>query len=106
MARYLIEASYTSEGVMGLLKEGGTRRRAVVEEAVKSVGGRVEGFYFAFGESDVFVVVDGIDNVTAAGMALAIGSTGAVRQRTHVLLSPEEVDQACRKTSSYKAPGA
>jgi len=106
MARYLIEASYTSEGVMGLLKEGGTRRRAVVEEAVKSVGGRVEGFYFAFGESDVFVVVDGIDNVTAAGMALAIGSTGAVRQRTHVLLSPEEVDQACKKTSSYKAPGA
>jgi uncharacterized protein with GYD domain len=106
MAKYLVQASYTSEGVKGLLKDGGSKRRAAIEEAVSRLGGRLEGFYFAFGETDVFVVVDGLDNTAAAAVALAVGSTGAVRQRTHVLLSPEEVDEACKKTVSYRAPGA
>ena len=106
MAKYLVQASYTSEGVKGLLKDGGSKRRAAVEEAITKLGGRLEGFYFAVGESDVFVVADGLDNTTAAAVALAIGSTGAVRQHTHVLLSPEEIDQACKQTVSYRAPGA
>lgn len=104
--KYLIEASYTSEGVKGLLKDGGTKRRAVVEEAVKAAGGRLEFFYFAFGKTDVYAVIDGLDMTTAAAVALAVGSTGAVRQQTTVLLTPEEVDQACKKTVSYRAPGA
>jgi uncharacterized protein with GYD domain len=105
MAKYMILASYTSEGIKGLLKDGGTKRRAAVEEAVKALGGRLEAFYFAFGETDAYVVVDGLDHTTAAAVALAVGSSGSVRQRTSVLLTPEEVDQACKKTVTYRAPG-
>jgi uncharacterized protein with GYD domain len=105
MGKYLIEASYNTEGVRGLLKDGGTKRRAAAEEAVKSVGGRVEAFYFAFGETDAFLVVDGVDATSAAAVALTVAASGAVSSRTVVLLTPEEVDQACRKTVAYRKPG-
>jgi uncharacterized protein with GYD domain len=109
MAKYLIEASYSQLGLKGLVKDGGTGRRAVVEAAVKSLGGHLDAFYFAFGTSDIYAVVDAPDNITVAAFALAIGGTGvAAHLKTVVLLTPEEVDQAAKKStgSGYRAPSA
>jgi uncharacterized protein with GYD domain len=105
MAKYMIQATYTSEGVKGLLKDGGTGRRAAIEAAAKAAGGRLEAIYFAFGETDVFVILDGLDTTSAAGVGLTIAASGAVRARTTVLLTPDEVDIACRTTVSYSPPG-
>ena len=105
MPKYLIMASYTAEGVRGLLKDGGTKRRQAAEAALKSVGGRVESFYFAFGEHDAYVVVDAPDNAALAAASLAINATGAVQTRTVVLLTPEEIDQATKKSAAYQPPG-
>jgi uncharacterized protein with GYD domain len=105
MAKYLLEASYTTEGLKGVLKDGGTKRRAAAEETVRGLGGKVEAFYFAFGDHDAYVIVDVPDNVSAAAASLAVNASGAVRVRTTVLLTPEEVDQATKKTVTYRAPG-
>ncbi|MGH8122078.1 MAG: GYD domain-containing protein [Rudaea sp.] len=105
MPKYLLQASYTVEGVKGLLKEGGTSRHAAVKEAVKSVGGTIESFYFAFGESDVYVIADLPDNVSMAALALATGASGTVRTKTTVLLTPQEVDAVAKKAPKYRAPG-
>ncbi len=105
MPKFLIEANYLSEGVSGLLKEGGTRRRAAVDELFKSVGGSVEAFYFAFGDEDVFVIGDLPDNATAAALALKVNASGVTACKTTVLLTPEEVDQAVKKTGTYRPPG-
>ena len=105
MPKYLLQASYTAEGAKGILNEGGSKRRAAVEELLKSVGGKVEAFYFSFGDSDAVAIVDGPDNGTAAAQSLAIKASGAVTLKTTVLLTPEEIDQATKKTVSYRPPG-
>ena len=106
MGRYLFQASYSADGIKGVLKDGGTGRRAAVEAALKSLGGKLEGFYYGFGETDVYVLVDGIDNTTAAAFAMGVAQTGALsRLKTTVLLTPEEIDSAGKKTMSYRAPG-
>ena len=106
MPKYLVQGSYTSEGAKGLLKDGGSKRRAAVEEMAKSFGGKVEAFYYAFGDSDVFVIIDGPDNVTAAAASLAVNAVGAVRLKTTPLLTAEELDQAAKKGVNYRPPGA
>lgn len=105
MPKYLVQASYTAEGAKGLLKDGGSKRRAAAEAAVKGLGGRVEAFYFAFGETDVYVIADVPDNASAAAISLAVSASGAVRTKTTVLLTPEEIDQAAKRTVSYRPPG-
>lgn len=106
MAKYLIEASYSEAGLKALVRDGGTGRKKAVEAATKALGGRVESMYFAFGTSDVYAIVDAPDNITAAAFALAVGGTGiAAHLKTIVLLTPEEVDQAAKKSagSGYRA---
>jgi uncharacterized protein with GYD domain len=105
MPKYLISANYVGEGVKGLLKEGGTSRRKAVDELLGSLGGKVESFYYAFGDTDVYVVIDVADNVTAAALALTVGASGLVDIKTTVLMTPEEVDQAAKKSPAYRAPG-
>jgi len=105
MAKYLLEASYTAEGVKGLAKEGGSSRRKKVEKMIRAVDGRLEAFYYAFGSTDAYLIVDVPDAVTAAALSLAVNQSGAVQLRTHVLLTPEEMDQATEKIVKYKAPG-
>jgi uncharacterized protein with GYD domain len=105
MAKYLWEGSYTLEGTKGLLQEGGSSRKATMTEVVKRMGGTIEAFYFAFGSTDFFVIVDLPDAATAAALSLAINQAGAVQMRTHVLVTPEEIDQASKKSVSYRAPG-
>jgi uncharacterized protein with GYD domain len=105
MPRYLLQANYVGEGIKGLLKEGGTSRRAAAKKAIESVGGTMEAFYFAFGETDAYVVAEVPDQVSMTALALTIGASGAVATRTTVLMTAEEVDAATRKTPSYRAPG-
>jgi len=105
MPKFLFQANYTSEGAKGIVKEGGSARRAAIEKAAAALGGRLEAFYFAFGAVDAYVIVDLPDNVTAAAMALAVGQTGLASTKTVVLLTPEETDAATKKTVSYRGPG-
>ena len=133
MAKYLAQISYTLEGVKGLLKEGGTKRLEAVEQLtkelstaptsvqppmlmsfcsmealdhlVKGVGGTLEAFYYAFGEYDLIVIMDLPDNVSAAALSLAVSAGGASKVKTTVLLTPEEIDQATKKSVSYRPPG-
>jgi len=106
MPKYLIQANYQGDAMKGLLKEGGSGRRRAVDELMASVGGKVESFYYAFGDTDAYVVVDVPDNVTAAAVALTVGASGAIKLKTTVLITPEEVDQAAKKSLSYRPPGA
>jgi len=107
MAKFLIKASYTPEGLKGLMKAGGTSRVNAIEKALSGVGGTIESFYFAFGADDVYVVIDGPDNAGATAMAAAIGSSSAIsKYETVVLLTPAEVDQAMGTTVDYVPPGS
>jgi uncharacterized protein with GYD domain len=105
MPKYLYTGSYTAAGAQGLLKEGGSGRRAAVEQLLRSVGGSLESFHFAFGSEDFFIVVDLPDSGAAAAGALTVGASGAVNVRTVVLLTPEEVDAAVKRSPSYRPPG-
>jgi uncharacterized protein with GYD domain len=105
MAKYLVQGSYTVEGIKGVLKEGGTGRREAVSTALKALGGKVESIYYAFGDTDVYVIIDAPDNVTVAALAMGIAATGTVALKTTVLLTVEEIDQASKKTLSYRPAG-
>jgi uncharacterized protein with GYD domain len=108
MAKYLIEAAYSHEGLKGLVKDGGTARRAAVDAAAKALGGHIDALYWGFGTDDVYAIVDSPDNVSAAAFALAIGATGALAHyKTTVLLTATEVDEAAKKSTGagYRAPG-
>ena len=105
MPKYLAHASYTTEGLKGLLKDGGSKRREAVEQLAKGVGGTVEAFYYAFGDDDLFVILDLPDNVSATIMSLVVNASGAVNAKVTVLITPEEVDQATKKSLDYVPPG-
>jgi len=105
MSKYLCEVNYLGEGMKGLAKEGGTIRRAVVEKLIKSLGGTMEAFYYAFGERDLYVIAELPDNVSMAAIALTVSTIGGVATKTIVLLTPEEVDEAVKKTPLYRPPG-
>ena len=106
MAKYMIQAAYTTDGMKGLLKDGGSKRRSVVESAIKALGGHVEAFYFSFGPNDVVIIVDLPDVVSGAAVGMAVGASGSVRSTTTPLITCEEIDQAAKKQVAYKAPGA
>jgi uncharacterized protein with GYD domain len=105
MGKYLLTASYTPDGAKGLMKDGGTKRREAAEQALKSVGATLEAFYFAFGDNDAYVILDAPDHATVAAASVAINATGAVAAKTVVLLTAEDMDQATKKTVTYRAPG-
>ena len=105
MPKYLVSANYVGEGIKGLLKDGGSARQAAVEKLVGSMGGRVESMYYAFGETDLYVIADMPDNASMAALALTVGASGAATLKTTVLMTPEEVDEAAKKTPSYRPPG-
>lgn len=105
MPKYLFQASYTVEGSQGLRKGGGSARKAAIEDMAKGVGGKLESFYFAFGETDAFVIVDVPDNVSAAAVAVTVAASGGAGVKTTVLITPEEMDQATKKSVTYRPPG-
>jgi len=105
MPRYLFQGSYSREGAQGLLREGGTRRRQAVEDRVRSLGGRLEGFHYALGETDLYMIVELPGHVAAAAASVIVAASGAGHWRTTVLLSAEEMDEATRTGGGYRAPG-
>ncbi len=105
MPSYLIQASYTGEGIKGLMKDKASGRQKAVSDAVAGIGGKVEAFYFSFGKYDVAVVVQVPDNVSAAALALSVGASGLVHTLTTPLLSVEEADAALAKAVNYRGPG-
>jgi uncharacterized protein with GYD domain len=105
MPKYLFKANYTAEGAKGILKDGGTARRAAIEKSVAGLGGRLEAFYFAFGGTDVYTIADLPDNATAAAMAMAVAQSGKATTQTVVLLTPEDIDAATKKSVTYRGPG-
>ena len=106
MPKYLLQASYTADGLKGLMKDKASGRQAAVKKAVEGAGGKVEAFYYAFGKSDVVVIADVPDNVTAAAFSLAAAASGLVRITTTPLLTIEETDQALKKSVGYRPPGS
>ncbi len=106
MPRYMIDVSYTREGIQGIMKEGGSSRADMVGKMLADLGGSVESFYFAFGENDVVLIADLPDNATAAAIGIAVGASGAAVTKTTVLLTPAEIDVATHKTVAYRAPGS
>src|SRR5919204_3510622 len=93
MPKYLVQAHYTSEGAKGLAREGGSGRRAAIAKTVEGVGGKLEAVYFAFGDVDIYIIIELPDNVSAAAVSLAANQSGLIASKTVVLLTPEEMDQ-------------
>jgi len=106
MPKYLIKGNYNAEGVKGLMREGGSARRTAVERAIAPVNGKIEGFYYALGDTDVYVVVDLPDSISAVALSMAVNSTGLVNVRVVALLTAEEVDSASKITVRYTPPKA
>ena len=105
MPKYMVQGSYSVDGMRGVLVEGGTARVEEVRQLIEASGGKLEAMYFAFGSDDFVILAEGTDNVTAAALTMTVASTGAVTNRTTVLLTPEEIDAAVKKAVSYRPPG-
>ena len=106
MARYLWKVTYTTEGVKGLLAEGGSARRATVQKLVKAMGGKLESFDFALGEDDAYLIAEVPDVVDVAAVSLAVAAAGGARLSSVQLLTPAQLDEAAKKNVPYRAPGA
>ena len=106
MPKYLFQANYTAEGLRGLLKEGGSSRRQVFDDIATEQGGTLESFYYAFAGTDLYLTFELPDTATASAVSLSIGAGGALSITTVQLITPEEIDEACAKTVTYRPPGA
>lgn len=106
MAKYLITGSYTAQGTKGVLHDGGSGRKAAVEKGVEGLGGKVEAMYYAFGETDVVLIVELPDAVSALALSLVVNASDTVTVKATPLITVEEVDAACRKTVAYRPAGA
>ena len=106
MPKFLIQATYTSEGTKGLLKEGASGRRTAVDQVVSSLGGKVEAMYFAFGQDDLVMIIDFPDPVSMAAVSLTVKASGALHTRATPLLTVDEIDEASRRQVAFRAPGS
>jgi uncharacterized protein with GYD domain len=105
MPKFMVQTSYTADGLKGLKKETASGRRASIEKAIRSVGGKMESFHFCLGDYDVVTIIDLPDHVTAAALGLTGSASGLVRTKTTALLTVEETDQALGKSIDYRPPG-
>jgi uncharacterized protein with GYD domain len=105
MPKFLIEASYSAEGLRGLVKDKASGRQTVVKEALAALGGKLENIYYALGDADVYVLCECPDYVSAAALSLAVSASGLVRTKTIPLMTVEETDRALTMKSGYRAPG-
>ena len=106
MGKYMMRANYTQAGLAGLMKEGGTGRRRALTEAVEGVGGRMESFYYVFGDRDLLMITEFPDEASAVSVSLAVGAAGALEVDVTVLIEPEAIDEAVKKSVPYRLPGA
>ena len=105
MPKYLITANYTAEGMAGVKAAGAKSRVDAVSTMLERMGGSLESFHFAFGETDVFAIAEVPDDEAAAAVAIAINSSGAVSTSTTKLLTVEQIDEALRRSVDYVPPG-
>lgn len=105
MPKYMIEVNYVGAGIKGLLKDGGTTRREIVEQMMSELGCKLESFYYAMGPTDLYIIVDGPDNVTALAGTMTAAASGMVTCRTIPLFTAEQMDAVARKWLVYQAPG-
>jgi uncharacterized protein with GYD domain len=105
MPKYLFAAKYTVDGVKGVVKEGGTKRREAADQAVRSAGGKLESLYYAFGDVDAYGIVEFPDHASAVALSAAINSSGTTTIKLTPLITVEEVDQAAKKMTQYRPPG-
>jgi uncharacterized protein with GYD domain len=106
MPKYMFAATYTKQGLEGIRSAGGQSRIDAIGSMAEGVGGKLESFYFAFGDVDAYVIVDLPDDETAASVALTVGASGAAGVRTTKLLTAAQVDAAIGKTVGYRPPGS
>ncbi len=106
MPKYLIQASYTSEGVKGLQSAGGSSRRDAVGAALESVGGQSRGLLLRLRRERRLRARETFrTTISAAAVAISVNAAGGAVTRTTVLLTPEEVDAAAQKSVGYRPPG-
>lgn len=105
MPKYLLEVNYTDDGIKGLKAEGGSARVAAATGLIEGLGGKIESFHFAFGDTDAYVIAEMPDTVSSAAAALTVCSGGGARVRTVTLLTPAEIDAAAKKQAPYRPPG-
>jgi uncharacterized protein with GYD domain len=106
MPKYLWKSSYTREGARGVAARGGSARRDAVTNAIEAAGGKLEAFYFAFGETDVYAIAELPDDAAAAAVSLAVNSSGGTTATTVPLMEPEVLDDAARRSVEYTPPGS
>lgn len=104
MPKYLVQGSYTDQGLKGLLKEGGSKRRVMVEKLAEEMGGKLEVFYYAFGSDDFVIILDLPGNIEMAATAIVAQASGMVKSRVTVLMVPEDVDQAVQRKVDFRPP--
>ena len=105
MSKYLFYGSYTQDGYKGLVEEGGSKRIEAAKQALGSVGGTLESFYFSFGENDFYIIVDLPDYVTTTAVTLAGNLSGTFRIQGVALLTADELDEAVKKSVDFRPPG-
>ena len=104
MPKYLVQGSYTDQGLQGLLKEGGSKRRMMVEKLAEEIGGKLDVFYFAFGGDDFVIILDLPSNIDMAATAIVAQASGMVKSRVTVLMDPKDVDQAVQRKIDFHPP--
>ena len=104
MPKYLVQGYYTDQGLKGLLEEGGSKRRVMVEKLAEEMGGKLEVFYFAFGSDDFVIILDLPSNIDMAATAIVAQASGMVKSRVTVLMAPEDVDQAVKRKVDFRPP--
>jgi uncharacterized protein with GYD domain len=102
----MTQASYTTEGTKGLMKEGGTKRKAAIKQLIESAGGKLHAFYFSYGKDDVLIIAEFPDAASGVAVSLSVHAAGVVTAHSTVLITPEEMDAATKKSVSYQPPGA
>ena len=108
MPLYLGRFSYTTDAMKALLSEP-QDRSAAAREVAESLGGKLLGFWYAFGEFDGVFLLEAPDNASAAALAMAVGAGGALSEvETTVLLDMDEAQEAMRKAAAatYRPPGS
>ncbi len=105
MKKYLIKGVYSSDGIKGLIQEGGSGRRSAIEKMLEQIGGKVESFYYAFGDTDVYVIVDVPDDISAAAIGITVNASALVKITVTALLTTADIDAASKVSVSYRAPG-
>ncbi len=105
MPKYLVQANYTAEGAKGLRKDGGSKRRQAAEALIKEAGGKLEAFYYTFGDTDAILILDLPDNSSMVALSLAVNASGLTKSKTIPLVTIEELDSAAKKPLQYRPPG-